>query len=86
MTTSVPVVGAWGWLPDEGGGSRVDYRPKEYWPANTQVTVKADLYGVAYGGGSVGDGVGLGVACTGWNEAITPSRPKRGCRWRWRCC
>ena len=30
---------SWGWLPDEGGGSRVDYRPKEYWPAGTTVTV-----------------------------------------------
>jgi lipoprotein-anchoring transpeptidase ErfK/SrfK len=49
ITTSTPVTGSWGWLPDEGGGSRVDYRPKEYWPANTKVTVKADLYGVNYG-------------------------------------
>jgi lipoprotein-anchoring transpeptidase ErfK/SrfK len=54
VTTSVPVEGAWGWLPDEGGGSRVDYRTKEYWPANTEVTVQAALFGVAYGDGSYG--------------------------------
>jgi lipoprotein-anchoring transpeptidase ErfK/SrfK len=54
VETSVPVEGSWGWLPDENGGSRVDYRPKEYWPANTDVTVTADLYGVAYGDGRYG--------------------------------
>lgn len=54
VTTSTPVEGSWGWLPDEGGGSRVDYRTKEYWPANTEVTVDAPLAGVDYGGGAVG--------------------------------
>jgi lipoprotein-anchoring transpeptidase ErfK/SrfK len=54
VRTSTPVEGAWGWLPDENGGSRVHWRPKEYWPANTDVTVTAKLYGVAYGGGRYG--------------------------------
>jgi lipoprotein-anchoring transpeptidase ErfK/SrfK len=54
VETSVPVEGSWGWLPDEGGGSRVDWRPREYWPANTEVTVTADLFGVPYGGGNYG--------------------------------
>jgi lipoprotein-anchoring transpeptidase ErfK/SrfK len=54
VETSVPVEGAWGWLPDEGGGSRVDWRPREYWPPQTTVTVTADLFGVPYGGGSYG--------------------------------
>jgi lipoprotein-anchoring transpeptidase ErfK/SrfK len=54
VETSVPVEGAWGWLPDEGGGSRVDWRPKEYWPANTDVTVTAELRDVPYGDGTVG--------------------------------
>jgi lipoprotein-anchoring transpeptidase ErfK/SrfK len=49
VETSKPVTGSWAWLPDEGGGSRVDYRTKEYWPAGTKVTVKANLYGVNYG-------------------------------------
>jgi lipoprotein-anchoring transpeptidase ErfK/SrfK len=54
VETSVPVEGAWGWLPDEGGGSRVDWRPKVYWPAHTKVTVHAKLGGVPYGGDTVG--------------------------------
>jgi lipoprotein-anchoring transpeptidase ErfK/SrfK len=54
VETSVPVEGSWGWLPDEGGGSRVDWRPREYWPAHTKVTVTADLFGVPYGGGNYG--------------------------------
>lgn len=54
VETSRPVEGAWGWLPDENGGSRIHYRTKEYWPANTQVTVTATLFGVDYGGGAFG--------------------------------
>ena len=54
VTTSVPVDGSWGWLPDENGGSRVHWRPKEYWPAGTKVTVDANLFGVPYGGGVYG--------------------------------
>jgi lipoprotein-anchoring transpeptidase ErfK/SrfK len=54
ISTSTPVEGSWGWLPDEGGGSRVDYRTKEYWPSGTKVTVTAKLEGVDYGGGAVG--------------------------------
>jgi lipoprotein-anchoring transpeptidase ErfK/SrfK len=54
VETSAPVEGAWGWLPDEGGGSRVDWRPKAYWPAHTKVTVTAKLGGVPYGGDTVG--------------------------------
>ena len=54
VKTSVPVEGAWGWLPDEGGGSRVDWRPRQYWPPNTDVSVSADLFGVPYGDGSYG--------------------------------
>ena len=54
VETSAPVEGAWGWLPDEGGGSRVDWRPKVYWPAHTKVTVTAKLGGVPYGGDTVG--------------------------------
>jgi lipoprotein-anchoring transpeptidase ErfK/SrfK len=54
VETSVPVEGSWGWLPDEGGGSRVDWRPREYWPPYTTVTVSADLFGVPYGEGKYG--------------------------------
>jgi lipoprotein-anchoring transpeptidase ErfK/SrfK len=54
VSPSVPVEGAWGWLPDEGGGSRVDWRPRAYWPAHTKVTLTAKLGGVPYGGDTVG--------------------------------
>jgi lipoprotein-anchoring transpeptidase ErfK/SrfK len=54
ITTSNPVTGSWGWLPDEGGGSRIDYRTKDYWPAQTKVMVAAKLFGVAYGAGAYG--------------------------------
>ncbi len=49
VTTSVPVTGSWGWLPDAYGGSRVHWRPKAYWPVGTQVTMAAHLYGVEMG-------------------------------------
>jgi lipoprotein-anchoring transpeptidase ErfK/SrfK len=54
VTTSVPVEGSWGWLADENGGSRVHWRPEEYWPSGTRVTVAAKLFGVPYGGGDYG--------------------------------
>lgn len=50
VETSVPVEGSWAWLHDR----QVDWRPKEYWPENTEVKVTAGLYGVAYGGGAYG--------------------------------
>lgn len=50
VQTSVPTEGAWSWLNDR----QVDWRPKEYWQPNTKVTVKANLYGVPYGGGEWG--------------------------------
>jgi lipoprotein-anchoring transpeptidase ErfK/SrfK len=50
VETSGDVEGSWAWLHDR----QVDWRPKEYWPANTEVKVTASLYGVAYGGGAYG--------------------------------
>ncbi len=42
VTTSTPVEGRWSWKGDR----YVTYRPKEYWPAGTKVTVTANLRGV----------------------------------------
>jgi lipoprotein-anchoring transpeptidase ErfK/SrfK len=42
VTSSRPTDGTWSWL----SSSEVHYRPSTYWPAGTDVTVKADLYGV----------------------------------------
>ncbi|KMS87675.1 L,D-transpeptidase [Prauserella rugosa] len=50
VETSTEVEGAWAWLNDQ----QVDWRPREYWPAHTEVTVTAKLYGVNYGGGAYG--------------------------------
>ncbi|MFD9895661.1 Ig-like domain-containing protein [Amycolatopsis sp. NPDC059027] len=50
VKTDKQVEGAWGWLSD----TQVDYRPKEYWPANITVDVEAKLYGVDLGGGVYG--------------------------------
>ncbi|NYH78719.1 lipoprotein-anchoring transpeptidase ErfK/SrfK [Actinopolyspora biskrensis] len=50
VRTSKSVEGAWAWLNDK----QVDWRPKEYWPAHTRVSVDAPLYGIDYGGGGYG--------------------------------
>jgi lipoprotein-anchoring transpeptidase ErfK/SrfK len=50
VETSPEVEGAWAWLSDR----QVDWRPKEYWPPNTEINVAAKLYGVHYGGGRYG--------------------------------
>ncbi|MGH3701477.1 MAG: L,D-transpeptidase [Pseudonocardiaceae bacterium] len=54
VQTSVPTEGSWAWLPDDNGGSRAHYRPRDYWRSGTQVSVTAKLYGVAYGDGAFG--------------------------------
>jgi lipoprotein-anchoring transpeptidase ErfK/SrfK len=50
VTTSKPVTGAWYW----DGSTQVDFRPRDYWPANTTVTVTAHLNGVDGGNGRYG--------------------------------
>jgi lipoprotein-anchoring transpeptidase ErfK/SrfK len=54
VQTSVPTEGSWAWLPDDNGGSRAHYRPKDYWQPGTHISVTAKLYGVAFGDGSYG--------------------------------
>jgi lipoprotein-anchoring transpeptidase ErfK/SrfK len=48
-------VGSWGWLQDDLGGSRVFWRPKDYWKPGTKVAVAANLYGVRLGKGIFGE-------------------------------
>lgn len=48
LETSKAVEGSWGWLSDR----QVDFRPKDYWPANIEVNVGAKLYGIDLGGGT----------------------------------
>ncbi|WP_090474693.1 L,D-transpeptidase [Nakamurella panacisegetis] len=49
VTTVPKTEGSFAWIQhDDGWG--LDWRPKSYWAPGTKVTVKADLYGVSYGG------------------------------------
>ncbi|WP_199254428.1 L,D-transpeptidase [Mycolicibacterium mengxianglii] len=50
VTTSPPVQGAWMWVNDR----KAHWRPKEYFPAGTKVSVHANLYGADLGGGVYG--------------------------------
>ncbi|HEY6786081.1 MAG TPA: Ig-like domain-containing protein [Trebonia sp.] len=50
VTTSKPVIGVWYW----DGSEAVDFRPRDYWPANTTVTLTAHLNGVDGGDGRYG--------------------------------
>ena len=50
LTTSTPVVGAWYWDGDE----RAYFRPRDYWPAGTTVSLDARLNGVDAGDGLYG--------------------------------
>ena len=51
VTSSTPTDGVWRWFSD----TEVHFRPSEYWPENTDVTLDADLYGVPLGGGVWGE-------------------------------
>ncbi|GGU46535.1 hypothetical protein GCM10010211_07600 [Streptomyces albospinus] len=51
VTTQPHVEGAWGWVKDWSGKDRIDWRPKDYWPADTKVSVKGALSGIDSGDG-----------------------------------
>jgi lipoprotein-anchoring transpeptidase ErfK/SrfK len=51
VTSSTPTDGVWSWMSK----SEVHFRPSQYWPANTHVTIEADLYGVNMGNGIWGE-------------------------------
>jgi len=50
VSTSVAVTGGWNWFSD----TEVHWRPQVYWPANIEVRLDANLYGVDLGGGAWG--------------------------------
>ncbi|TWH21339.1 lipoprotein-anchoring transpeptidase ErfK/SrfK [Prauserella rugosa] len=52
VETSTDVEGSWAWLELD---TAVHWRPKEYWPPGTDVSVKADLYGLDLGDGAYGE-------------------------------
>lgn len=49
VTTQPKVEGAWGWVKDYSGKDRIDWRPKDYWPTGTKVSVKGALSGIDSG-------------------------------------
>ena len=51
VTSSHPTDGVWSWLNDK----EVHFRPSQYWPADTKVTLDANLYGVNFGDGVWGE-------------------------------
>jgi lipoprotein-anchoring transpeptidase ErfK/SrfK len=51
VTSSNATDGVWNWMSD----SEVHFRPSQYWPANTEVTLDASLYGVNFGEGIWGE-------------------------------
>ncbi|MGY2085926.1 L,D-transpeptidase [Blastococcus sp. SYSU DS0539] len=51
VTSTTPTDGVWSWFSD----SEVHFRPSTYWPANIEVTLDADLYGVDFGDGVWGE-------------------------------
>src|SRR6202044_388324 len=42
LTTSKPVIGAWYW----DGSEQLDFRPRDYWPAGTTISLTSHLDGV----------------------------------------
>lgn len=50
VTTTPHVPGAWYWT----GNSDVHFRPQNYWPSGTKVTLTASVYGVEVGNGLYG--------------------------------
>jgi lipoprotein-anchoring transpeptidase ErfK/SrfK len=51
VTSSTPTDGVWNWLND----TEVHFRPSQYWPADTEVTLDANVYGVDFGEGVWGE-------------------------------
>jgi lipoprotein-anchoring transpeptidase ErfK/SrfK len=51
VTSSAPTDGSWNWLTAD----EVHFRPSTYWPANTDVALHENLYGVDLGNGIWGE-------------------------------
>jgi lipoprotein-anchoring transpeptidase ErfK/SrfK len=51
VRTSVPVEGSWRWMSDQ----EIHWRPRDYWPAHTEVWFDANLHGVDAGNGVFGN-------------------------------
>jgi lipoprotein-anchoring transpeptidase ErfK/SrfK len=49
VTTAPAVKGAWYWVSNDSSGAIVDWRPEQFWPVNTQVSIAFNLNGVRLG-------------------------------------
>lgn len=49
VTTTPAVKGAWYWVSNDSSGAVADWRPQEFWPVNTQVSIAFNLNGVRLG-------------------------------------
>ncbi len=54
ITTTPEVEGAWVWVQHDDKQWALDFRTKDYWPANTKVHVEANVYGMKFADGSYG--------------------------------
>jgi lipoprotein-anchoring transpeptidase ErfK/SrfK len=54
VTTEPKVTGSWGWINHDGGIWGLDFRTKDFWPANTKVHVDVNIYGLDFGDGRYG--------------------------------
>lgn len=71
VETAKNVEGSWGWLSDR----QIDFRPKEYWPANLEINVGAKLYGIDLGGGAYARADVTTKFKTGRNQVVKINTP-----------
>lgn len=71
ITTTPQVEGAWAWIKHDGDKfPSLDWRPKEYWPANTTVHVESDIYGLPFGDNYFGGSSATSDFTIGRNQVV----------------
>ncbi|MFJ8738221.1 Ig-like domain-containing protein [Embleya sp. NPDC127516] len=77
VTTAPNVEGSWGWTKDQSGKDRVDWRPREFWPSGTKITLNANLAGVASGPGTYFTRDYESTFTVGTNRVVEVDIPKK---------
>ena len=67
MTSTPVVTGSWGWV----SATEVHWRPRTYWPAGTDVTVRASLSGLRIGNDQTGQGTVVRNFSVGRRTVVT---------------
>jgi lipoprotein-anchoring transpeptidase ErfK/SrfK len=71
ITTTPHVDGAFAWIRHDGNDyPSLDWRPNGYWPANTQVHVESDNYGLDFGNGFFGGDNAVVNFTVGRNQVV----------------